>query len=123
MDPFSVSLSVLFFVLRQLRREGAKCLCLGLAFPSKLKQITSQSFVNGKQPILPSAGSQPYNVPFDPQPLVQLAKLQMRKLRLGELRALVLGEIPAMKNPRQPHDLLRMRGLYNLQKTSASSPM
>lgn len=70
----------------------------------------------------PSAGSQPYNVPSDPQPLVQLAELQMRKLRLGELRALVLGDIPAIKNPRQPHDLLRMRGLCNLQKTSTSSP-
>lgn len=122
MDSFSVSLSVLSFVFRQLKKEGAKCLCLGLAFPSKLQQVTFQSFVNGKQPLLPSAGSQPYNVPSDPQPLVQLAELQMRKLRLGELRALVLGDIPAIKNPRQPHDLLRIRGLYDLQQTSTSSP-
>lgn len=64
----SVSLSVSFFVLRQLKREGAKCLCLGLAFLSTLKRVIFQTFVNGKQPILPSAGSRLYNVPFDPQP-------------------------------------------------------
>ena len=41
MVSFPVLLSVLFFVLHQLKREGLKCLCLGLALPFTPSKLAS----------------------------------------------------------------------------------
>ena len=82
------------------------------------KQVTVPCFVNGTQPILPSVGSHCIKPPLIRNTPVHLAELQIRKLRLRELKALAPVRVPAMKIHHQPHDVLRMCGLCTLQKTS-----
>ena len=56
MVSFPVLLSVLFFVLHQLKREGLKCLWLRASSSFHAKQVSVPCFINGKQPILLSVG-------------------------------------------------------------------
>lgn len=77
------------------------------------KQVTVPCFVNGTQPILPSVGSHRIKPPLILNTLVHLAELQMRKLRLRELKALAPGDSTCREeSPSTPRRAPHVRAVY-----------
>ena len=77
------------------------------------KQVTVPCFVNGTQPILPSVGSHCIKPPLIRNTPVHLAELQIRKLRLRELKALAPGESTCHEDsPSTPRRAPHVRAVY-----------
>lgn len=88
------------------------------------KQVTFPCFVNGKQPILPVAGSHCIKPPLILNTLVHLAELQMRKLRLRELKAVAPGESTCREeSPSTPSSAPHAQAMYITEDLPTCDPV
>ena len=88
------------------------------------KQVSVPCFINGKQPILLSVGSHCIKSPLILNTLVHLPELQMRKLRLRELKAPAPGESTCREeSPPTPRRAPHARAVDVTEDLPACDPM